>query len=133
MHVPFVECHMPHVEAMKLIIYSSGKSVLWDQRAITYSLLLNPKIAVMHWSDPKSYNEPFVLSLMHVPFVACHMPHVEAMKLIIYSSGQSMLWDQRAIACSLSLNPKLAVMHWSDPKSDDEPFELLHSQDEYNM
>ena len=68
MHVPFVVCHMPHVEvliimcvSLKLIVYSSGPSVLWDQRAIAYPLLLNQKIAVLHQSEPKSYNKPFVL------------------------------------------------------------------------
>ena len=47
MHVPFVVYHVPHVEVMELINYSSGQSVLWDQRAITYTLLLNQTIAVM--------------------------------------------------------------------------------------
>ena len=61
MHVPFVVCHVLHVEALKLIIYSNGQSVLWDQRAIAHPLFLNPKIAVMHWSDPKPYSELFVL------------------------------------------------------------------------
>ena len=36
-------------------------------------------------------------SLIHVPLVVCHVPHVEALKLIIYSRSQSVLWDQRAI------------------------------------
>ena len=27
---------VPHVETLKLIVYSSGQSVLWDQRAIAY-------------------------------------------------------------------------------------------------
>ena len=35
--------------------------VLWDQRAIACPLFLNQKIAVMHWSKPKSYNKPLVL------------------------------------------------------------------------
>ena len=68
MHVPFVVCHMPHVEvliitcvSLKLLIYSSGQSVLWDQRAIVYPLLLNQQLAVIHWSEPKSYNKQFVL------------------------------------------------------------------------
>ena len=52
----------PCVKAWKLIIYSSGQLVLWDQRAIAYSLFLNPKIAVMHWSEPKSFNELVFLS-----------------------------------------------------------------------
>ena len=43
MHVPFVVCDVLHVEALKLIIYSSGQSMLWDQRAIAYLLLFNPK------------------------------------------------------------------------------------------
>ena len=43
MCVPFVVCHMPHVEALKLNVYSSGQSVLWDQRGIAYSLLHNPE------------------------------------------------------------------------------------------
>ena len=61
MHVPFVVCYVPHVGALKLVIYSSGQSVLWDQRAIAYSLFLYQKIAVMHLSELKSYNEQFVL------------------------------------------------------------------------
>ena len=39
--VPFVIYHVPHVEALKLIVYFSGQSVLWDQRVITYPLCLN--------------------------------------------------------------------------------------------
>ena len=46
---------------------------------------------------------------MHVPVVVYHVPHVEvliitcvSLKLIAYSSGQSVLWDQRAIAYPLS-------------------------------
>ena len=46
---------------MKLIIYSNGQSVLLDQKAIAYPLFLNPELAVMHWSGPKSYNELYVL------------------------------------------------------------------------
>ena len=61
MHIPFVVCHLPHVEALKLIVYSSGQSVQWDQRAIAYPLLLNLIKAVMHWSDPKSHNKLDVL------------------------------------------------------------------------
>ena len=38
----------------------SGHSVLWDQRAISCPLVLNQKIVVMHWSELKSYNKPFV-------------------------------------------------------------------------
>ena len=45
MCVSFVVCCMPHVEVLiiicvsfKLIAYSSGQSVLWDQRAIAYPL-----------------------------------------------------------------------------------------------
>ena len=48
MHVPSVVCHMPHVEvfiitcvSLKLIVYSSGQSVLWDKRAIAYQLCLS--------------------------------------------------------------------------------------------
>ena len=44
-------------------------------------------------------------------------------------SGQSVLWDQRAIACPLVLNQKIADMHWTEPKSCNKPFVLLHSQD----
>ena len=43
MHVLIVVCHASHVKALKLIIYSSGQSVLWDQRAIAYPLFLIPK------------------------------------------------------------------------------------------
>ena len=73
--------------------------------------------------------------LMH-PFVLCCMPHVEvliitcvSLKLIIYLSGQSVLWDQRAIACPLLLNQKIAVMYQSEPESHNKLFVLLHSQD----
>ena len=31
------------------------------------------------------------------------------------ASGQSVIWDQRDIACPLFLNQKIAVMHWSEP------------------
>ena len=34
---------MPHVEALTLVIYSSGQSVLLDQRVIAYPLFLNKK------------------------------------------------------------------------------------------
>ena len=43
MYAPFVVCHIPHVEALKLIIYCSGQSVLLDQRAIAYPLFLSQK------------------------------------------------------------------------------------------
>ena len=62
MYVPFVVCHMSHAEALKLIIYSIGQSLLWDQRAVAHPLFLNPKMPVMHWSDPKSYDELVCLS-----------------------------------------------------------------------
>ena len=39
----------------------SSQSVLWDTRAIACPLLVNQKIAVMHWSELKPYNKPFVL------------------------------------------------------------------------
>ena len=39
----------------------SGLSVLWDQGAIAYPLFPNQKIAVIHWSESKSYNKPVVL------------------------------------------------------------------------
>ena len=32
-------------------------------------------------------------------------------------SGQSVLWDQRAIACPLVPNQKTTIIHWSEPKS----------------
>ena len=38
----------------------SHQSVLRVQGAIASPLFLNWKIAVMHWSEPKSYNKPFV-------------------------------------------------------------------------
>ena len=47
-------------------------------------------------------------SLTCVPFVVCYMPHVQVLiitcvplKLITYSSDQSVLWNQRAIAYPL--------------------------------
>ena len=43
--------------------------------------------------------------LVYVPFIVCHMLHVEVDCLF---SGQSVLWDQRVIACPLFLNQKLA-------------------------
>ena len=61
MHVLIVVCPVPHVEALKLIIYSGSQSVLFDQRAIAYPLFLNSNIDVMHWSYAKSYNEPCML------------------------------------------------------------------------
>ena len=66
-------CSMPHSTcwSFKLDHLFSGQSVLWDQRAIVYPLFLNPKIAVMHWSKPKSYNKLFVLlSLLYFGFRA---------------------------------------------------------------
>ena len=56
-------CSMLHAACLSFDIEHlfSGQSVLWDQEAIAYPLFLNQKIAVMHWSDPKSYNKPFVL------------------------------------------------------------------------
>ena len=51
-----------HVEALKLIIYFSGQSVPWDPRAIAYPLFLSTKVAVMYWSDPRSYIELVCLS-----------------------------------------------------------------------
>ena len=49
-------------------------------------------------------------------------------------SGQSVLWDQRVtlfiVAHSIVfLLRKIAVMHWSEPKSYNKSFELLYSQD----
>ena len=35
----------------------SGQSVLLDQRVTSCLLFLTQKIAVMHWSEPKSYNK----------------------------------------------------------------------------
>ena len=40
-----------------------------------------------------------------------------------------MPWDQRATACPLFLNPKIVVILWSEPKSYNRPFVLLHSWD----
>ena len=50
-------------------------------------------------------------------------------------SGQSVVWDQKGYCCPLFLTPliflliKIAVMHWSEPKSYNKPYELLHSSD----
>ena len=41
--IPFVVCRVPHVEALKLIIYSSGQSILWNQRVNAYQFFLNTK------------------------------------------------------------------------------------------
>ena len=58
-------CSLPHVTfwsvSLKLIIYSSGQSVLLDQRLLSIHCCSIRKIAVMHRSEPKSYNKPFVL------------------------------------------------------------------------
>ena len=59
--MPYVEALIITYVSLKLIIHSSGQSELWDQRAISYPLLLNQKIAVMHQSEPQSYNKPFLL------------------------------------------------------------------------
>ena len=60
MCIPFVVCHVPHVEALKLIIYL----VVSLYHGITGLLLVHcfsVKKAVMPWSEPKSYKKPFVL------------------------------------------------------------------------
>ena len=49
-------------------------------------------------------------------------------------SGHSVPWDQWVTVCLLFLTPlfltqNIAVIHWSEPKSYNKPFELLHSQD----
>ena len=64
--------------------------------------------------------------------LVCHVLLVYALNLIILFGGQSVLWDQGVIACSLFLTPlfshthKIAVMHCLEPKSYNKPFELLH-------
>ena len=67
MCVSLILCCMSHVEALTLIIYSGGQSVLWDQRAISYPLFLSPKIAVMHWSDTKSLQQ--AMCVYHIPWI----------------------------------------------------------------
>ena len=61
----------------------------------------------------------------------CSVSHAACLSFEVYHlySGQSVLWDQRAIACPLFLNQEIAVMHWLEPKSYNKPFVLLHSQD----
>ena len=62
MHAYLVVCHVLHVLSFEVNHLYSGQSVLWDQRGATACpLFLNQKIAVMHWSEPKSYNKLFVL------------------------------------------------------------------------
>ena len=62
----------------------------------------------------------------------CSVMHAACLSFEVYHvfSGQSVLWDQRVTARSLFLTPmfltqKITVMHWSEPKSYNKPFELL--------
>ena len=72
---------------------------------------------------------------MHVLFVVCHLLSVLASEVYHPFGGQSVVWDQRGYCCLLFLTPlifliqKIAVMHWSEPKSSNRLFELLHSLD----
>ena len=60
MHVPFVACHMPHGEALKLIVYLVV-SLCYGIKGLLLIHCFSIKIAVVHWSKPKSYNNPIVL------------------------------------------------------------------------
>ena len=61
----------------------------------------------------------------------CSVSHAAylSFKVDFLFSGLSVLWEQRTITCPLFFNQKIAVMHWSEPKSYNNPFVLLHSQD----
>ena len=69
MHVPYVVCHMPHVEAFdhNMCLLEVDHLLKWTictMGSKDYCLSIvfpQSKIAVLHWSDPKSYNEPFLL------------------------------------------------------------------------
>ena len=50
------------------------------------------------------------------------------MKLIVYLVVNLCCGIKRATACPLFLTQNIAVMHWSEPKSYNKLFELLHSQ-----
>ena len=82
----------------------SGQSVLWNQRAIAYPLLLNQKIAAMHWSEPKSYNKPFVLlQYQNFDFRAQWSGYQN-------SFCQSRLLTATHQPCSLSLNVQVMIL-----------------------
>ena len=61
MHVPFVECHMAHVEALKFIVFSVVNMYFGIIGLLLIHCFSIKEIAVMHWSEPKSYNKPFML------------------------------------------------------------------------
>ena len=63
----FPLCSLSHATFLRFEVdhLFSGQSVLWDKRANACPLFLNQKIVVMHWSEPKSYNKPFVLLYSH--------------------------------------------------------------------
>ena len=65
MHVPFLVCHMLPVQALKWIIHLVVNLCFGIKGATAYPLFLTQKIAVMHWSEPKSYNKPFELLCSH--------------------------------------------------------------------
>ena len=68
-------------------------------------------------------------------FPPCSVSHAACLSFEVdcLFSDQSVLWDKvtafivsDSIVFSLR---KIAVMHWSEPKSYNKPFELLHSWD----
>ena len=76
-----------------------------------------------------------VQSLTCVLLVLCCVLYVFSFEVDHPFSGQSVLWDQRGYCSPLFLTPlifllrKIAVMNWSEPKSYNKPFELMHSWD----
>ena len=56
-------CSVSHAACLNFEVdcLFSGQSVLWDERTTVCPLSLSQKIAVMHWSEPNSYNKPIVL------------------------------------------------------------------------
>ena len=59
----------------------------------------------------------------------CSALCAECFKLIVYLVANLCYGIKGATACPLFLTQKIAVMHWSEPKSYNKPFELLHSLD----
>ena len=65
---------------------------------------------------------------MHVSFHIWHVQHVEALKLIIYLVV-NLCYGIKRLLLIYCFSIKIAVKHWSEPRSYNEPFELLHSWD----
>ena len=58
---PFVVFHVPHVEALKWIIYSAVNMCCGIKGLLLIYCFSIKKLPGIYWSEPKSYNKPFVL------------------------------------------------------------------------